>query len=58
MQLRRQRFGSSVARLSPRCAGQPQIKTVIKRVIKYKPERPNHDKRGDDDSKNYDPGTA
>jgi hypothetical protein len=55
---RHQRFGSFVARLSPRCAGQPQIKSVIKHVIKYEPERPNGDLRGDNDGENHDPGTA
>jgi hypothetical protein len=49
---------SSVTRLSPRCAGQPHIKTVIQHVIKHEPERPNDELRDNDDGKGYNPSPA
>ena len=54
----RRSFARSVARLSPRCAGQPHIKTVIQHVIKHEPERPNDELRDNDDGKRYNPSPA
>jgi hypothetical protein len=54
-------LGSTVYRLdySARRGLRP-IKTVIKRseVIKHKPERPNDDLRGNENSENHDPSIA